>query len=376
MKFLDPQNSASSEPLRVWTRVAAVVGLTLALSPALAARGFQPAEVERSYHQVLQLLAQDREAEALSQLTELERSAVGEAQAWRYIDNLWRTKLKVIRELLEGQPLVLLRPIIVLHHDAYFAYAEEGRRHLAHHSRTMASELADLYAEREATPQAQAFAGWTLISFGAYLWSPSDIRESADFFFRAKQHDPSNLVALEGLSVSYERGGNYELALETLHLARRRAPDDPELALRLALCNLRLEKGDHQRALELLGALTDPQHPRWIRSIAYQQLARVRMDAGQIDETENLLERGLTALPGDEQLSIELAALLDGQHRRAEALGVLDRMEIGRWQDDSPRLIYDFWRPPGLDTIRARLHEESLGGRAALAASLARETAP
>jgi len=354
------------------------IGLTACLlltagwsTPALAARAMKPLEIKQTYAQVLGVLASGDLDRALTELVALEQKAVGDQQVWRYVDNLWRLKLGVIRDLATDHPLELLMPIIVLHHDAYFRYKELGKRYLAQHSRTMAAELADLYADRAGTGAAGAFAGWTLTSFATYLWSPTNIRSSADLFYRTHLLDPGNSLALRGLAVAYERNGEYEKAMEYLQRALVLEPKDPELLLRLALCHLRNEREIPQRTLALLSSLTDPGDPQWVRSVAYQELARARLTLGDSAGAEALLREGLAAIPGDQQLSLQLASILDGQRRRSEAIATLDAIQINGWEKDSPRQMYDFWGPPDMDAVRAALREEMQGGLVALSASLA-----
>ena len=164
-----------------------------------------------------------------------EQTATGDQQAWRYVDNLWRAKLGVIRDLLPGRSPDLLMPIILMHHDAYFQYSGLERNHLAQHSRTMATELAEIFADRSPSPEAKVFSGWVLTSFGAYLWSPSNIGMSADLFYRAHLVDPGNSMALRGLATAWERNGDYEKAIEYTTKALHLETEDPELNLRLAL---------------------------------------------------------------------------------------------------------------------------------------------
>ena len=331
----------------------------------------KPLEIQQRYAQVLGVLATGDLDQALADLLQLESTAVGDQQAWRYVDNLWRAKLRVIRDLLDGRNLDLLMPIIVLHHDAYFRYSEMDRRHLAQHSRTMSTELAEILAERSGTPAAISFAGRTLTSFAAYLWSPSNIGLSADLFYRASVVDPSNELALQGLAAAWERSGNYEKAIEVLTQALRQRPDDPELSLRLALCDLRYPEGAHEEALAQLASLTRVQDPKWVRSVAYQELARAQLASDGPSDAAATLREGLQNLPGDQQLSLQLASILDGQRRRSEAMAILDAIDIRGWERESARQTYDFWEPPDLVEVRTGLRREMETGLAPLAAGLA-----
>jgi tetratricopeptide (TPR) repeat protein len=359
-----------------WTRLSfvrlrlGVLLLVLGALPASAAKGIEPLEFKQRYQAVLEILAAGDLDRALSDLTEIERQTVGEEQTWRHLDRLWRLKLQVIRDLLVDHSPDLLRPIIVLHHDAYFRYSEAERPYLAQHSRTMSGELAEVYAERAGTASAGAFAGWLLSSLAATLWSPSNVGGSADLFYRTYMVDPGNPTALRGLAVAYERAGDYDKAIEYLMLALRQEPRDPELLLRLSLCQLRRDETMAETVGPVLATLSREGKPDWIRSVAYQELGRLHVTAGEVEAAARLLREGLEALPGDQQLSLQLAAILDRQRRRSESLATLDAIRIDGWERDSSRLIYDFWSPPDLAGVREELRQEMQKGLAPLATAL------
>ncbi len=346
------------------------VVLMVLVPPVLAAKAMKPLEIKQRYTGVLEVLANGETERALTDLLELELSAVGTQKMWRYVDNLWRAKLHVIRDLLPGHDVALLMPIIVLHHDAYFRYSELDRRYLAQHSRTMAAELAEILAERSTDPAARAFAGWILTSFASYLWSPSNIGGAADLYYQAQLIDPGNELASQGLAAAWERSGDYGKAIESLTRAARLEPDNRELTLRLALCHLRWEDGMREAALAHLEALTRAETEAWVRSVAFQELARVQRASGDDAAAEATLRAGLEALPGDQQLSLQLASILDAQRRRNEASRVLDGIEILGWERESPRQTYDFWKPRDLTRVRAELHQSMTSGLDSLSAGL------
>lgn len=340
---------------------------TVAASPALGA-AIRADEVRSEYRHILGLVAAGKREQALSELVAFETGVVGDQQAWRYIDKIWHIKLGVIRELLEVQPVQLLRPIILLHHDAYFEYAELGRRYLAGHSRQMAAELAEIYVQRAGTPEAVEFSGWVLTSLGAYLWSPNSVGESAELFYRAQLADPGNEIAVLGLSAAYEKKGDYDKAIEYLERAIQLDRGNSEARLRLVLCRLRGGTETPADAMRQLAALADDGSPAWIRSVAFQEMARIQIHDGDLAAAEATLRHGLKALPGDQDLSLQLAAVLERQGRRAEAIDVVET--ITPTMEDSPRERYDFWVPLGIEEARVEHLGEEKDSLAALGAGL------
>ena len=349
----------------------ALVGLCGTLGPATAAPALEAIEVKAGYRQILGVLATGDLEGAVVDLVEFEQSVVGEQEdAWRYTGKFWRFKLNVIRELLDSQPVDVLMPIILLHHDAYLEYSRLDRRHLAHHSRQMASELAEIYAQEANTQKAREFSGWVLTSFAANVWLPTSMGGSANLFYRSYLVDPGNQVALFGLAAAYERSGDYEKAIEYLRQALRIDPENSEVGLRLALCLIRSEPEPPQVAISNLTVLTGEAHPTWIRSVAYQELAKIWIQNGREDEAESLVRKGLGELPGDPQLSLQLAAMLDRQRRRDEAVRTLDAIAADGRHQDSPRQRYAVWAPTGMDEVRVALREEMKQGLSALGAGL------
>lgn len=339
---------------------AAIAGIALTLlAPTLfdgethAAR-LKAADAKAAYRDVLAILATgDRDA-ALEALYQLETGAVGDDEPWKEIEGFWRQKLRVIRDLVLEHPLDLMVPIVVLHHDAYEMYRERRRPLLASHSRTMASELAEIYADRARSHEAAGFSSWVLISFAAYLQESWSISQAAHYFDRALKLDPVNEFALISLAVAMEKSGDYEKALGYLDRLLAVAPDDPAIRLRRALCQARARPLEREAALAELEKLSASSGPAWVRSLAFQELARMHHKAGAGQTAEEVLRRGLEVLPDDQQLSVQLAAVIE-RHARGEARQILASVGPGEWGRDSPRQVYDLWPSGGLQAARGTM---------------------
>ena len=320
-----------------------------------------PTEIQDGYRNVLSLLVSGDEAAALEALFELETAVVGDDRPWKRVEDFWRLKLRTLRQMLDAESLALLKPVILFHHDASQMYAEADRPFLASHSRIMSVELAEIYADRANSAAAREFSGWVMASLGALLWQPTSVISSADLFYRAQLVDPGNPTALMGLGTAYERNAKYEKAIEYLERLRGLDPENSVAALHLALCQMRSDEERRAEGLERLSELQQPEHPHWVRSIAYQEMARVQLANEDVESAEETIRRGLRALPGDQQLAMQLALVLDGQRRPKEALGVLTAIEPAEGQASSPRLVYDLWEPAEMQEIRDRLRRDAAG---------------
>jgi len=329
-----------------------------------------PNEIQSGYRDVLSILATGDREGALEALFEFEIVAVGEQQPWKRVENFWRLKLRTLREMLDAESLDLLKPVIMLHHDANRMYREKERPFLASHSRIMATELAVIYADRADTSAAREFSGWVMTSLGAMLWHPSSVVSSADLFYQAQRLDPANPAALMGLGAAYERNADYEKAMEYFSRLLVLDPGDSEASLHMAMCQIRSGEVHREQGLATLKSLQRQEGASWVRSVAYQEVARAQLADEDLETAEATLREGLEVLPEDQQLSMQLALLLDGRRRQQEALELVGRIDPGNGQRASPRLMYDVWEPTGMQDIRARLWKDAAAALPLLAEKL------
>ena len=132
---------------------------------------------------------------------------------------------------------------------------------------------------------------------------------------------PAEAAGYAGLGLTALKAADYETAEENLLEARSRAPDDPELALALAV--LRTETGDFVEARALLDETlaADPGHARSLWGLAEVEARAAGPDA---DARAGVLARLAAAAPGN---LAALAALADAQLARAELDDALGTME-------------------------------------------------
>jgi thioredoxin-like negative regulator of GroEL len=91
-------------------------------------------------------------------------------------------------------------------------------------------------------------------------------------------------------------------------------------------------------------------------------VARAHLADEEVEAAESTIREGLEALPGDQQLALQLALMLDGKRQPKEALEVLGSIEPSDEQVSSPRLIYDVWEPADMQDIRTRLRNDAALG--------------
>ena len=353
--------------LDVSVALSAVVGAAIPLQAA----SLKPPEIKQEYRQVLETLATGDLDLALAQLIEFETSVLGDEQPWLRLESFWRLKLRTLRDLLNADTMDLLKPVIVLHSEAYFAYNEAGRRFIAGHSRLMASELAEIYGIRVNSPEARVFSGRVLTNFAVALWTPTNIVQSSDLFLRATAIDSTNAVALLGLGTAYEHAGNYDRAIRYLNAVLSQESSNHLASLRLALCQLRASEDLLQEAVQRLENISQSEADAWIRSVAFQELARLRIRAGDLESAETLLRIALEQIPEDQQLRVQLAMVLDLQRRPNEAIAALDGIPEDGWALESPRERYSTWEPVGVEERRAWLIEAMHSGLDVLQEALA-----
>jgi predicted Zn-dependent protease len=335
-------------------------GLLLASAPAPAADDVEPLVAAR-YPNVLQRFAAGEHDRALSDLAGLENQIA--AGPPNQLDKLWKAKLHVLRDLIDDAEVLV--PVIQLHHDAFLAYRAEGKTLLARHSRTMAAELSDIYADRANSDAARVLAARAVASLGGYQQEDGSIGSASELFVQALKLDPTCAAALLGQASMFEKLGQYEPARDYLERLLASDKKNPQARLRLAL-NLARTK-DVARARQILDGLvkeadsTDPQ-VAWVYSLAYQEQARLLVDAGSAKTGADLLRKGSERFPQSGELLIARAYLLEraGDGRGAQELaGRVAALAKVAGEHDAPRWLYNRWPQVELDEARKRLAEST-----------------
>ncbi len=343
--------------------LAPCLGLTLlALSllpvPASSARGsgFKRNEFKVEYRDVLGRYADGDKLDAVASLVDLERRTSPDGS---HLEPQWNAKLSVVRDLLSLGPDVLV-PVTQLHQEAYLAHLERRSYSLAAHARGLTIELAELYAERARGEHRERLASAVMTSLAGHLHAAYMESNASALYRRAIDINPQNTAAYLGLVGILERHGDYEGALPLLRQVAEVDAADVEARLRLALHLVRLEQ--LEEAAELLEALVaeEVQEPRWVHSLAYQELGRLHLDRNDVAAALAIFERGVRAMPGDPTLPILYAYTSDRNGRPSSKAKLADALHVSASVGlTSPRYRYSQMPKSALSEVRAALAGES-----------------
>jgi Flp pilus assembly protein TadD len=334
------------------------------------------AEIERmarqGYEEAIRSLASGSPVEQV-----VERLAAIETGLYRQVpqqaDAIREVELETARQLGKGDAEALL-PIALLHAELY-RKLRDGREYLlAENARRTSADLVAVYAERggSATVAAQA-----LLSLAADLLVSGVQGASRDLLGRALTLDGRSEAAGLFLAASYERDGDYPKAAEILAGVARAHPESFEARLRLAV-NLD-RTGRTAEARQAFQKMIAEPGPEWVRTIAYQEMVRIHLRDKRPADAVALLRQAVARLPGEPQLAVQLAYLLDRQGSPTGAMDarqILDRLRpAASGAGGSPRHRYGQWPAAALDEARRSLAQQSLLRLAALSRALERPEA-
>jgi protein involved in temperature-dependent protein secretion len=129
--------------------------------------------------------------------------------------------------------------------------------------------------------------------------------------------------------------------------------------------------GAEKAAEKLLRGLLEPSAPRWIRTLAYQELGGLLVSEGRVGEAVELLREGVRRIPDNQRLRILELHALDLAGRSQEADSVVKALgERFSQQSTSPRYRYSRWPDLDGDRVRSTLEAAEVEGVAALKEAL------
>ncbi len=326
------------------------------------------AEMERiartGYEEALRGLASGTPLDqVVSRLGDMEsglyRQSPQSAEALREIE------LETAQRLGKGDPEVLL-PLALLHAELYRSLRERKELYLAESARRTSAELAAAYAEHGGS---ESVAAQALLSLAADLLASGVQSASRSMLDRALALDGRNEAVGLFLAASAERDGDYPRAVEVLDRLVQAHPGSAEARLRLGVNLDRVGKAAQAR--ETLQRLISEPVPEWVKTVAFQEMVRLQLQDGRQDRAVALLRQAVARLPGQTQLAVQLAYLLERQGSASAAREVLAGVKPRPVATDgSPRHRYGQWPTAALDEVRRSLTQQSLLRLAALARAL------
>ena len=320
-----------------------------------------------AYLEALRMWSEGEAVAARRRLAEIEHPLESSASA-----SSWRRLITI--ERLTGLTLAKTHPaslmaVALLHSDMYSWYQARREPQLARHSWQMAAMMARRTPAIDGWEPARGFGECMLLDLASRLIGSGQRQAARQMLEAAIATAPGSAPALLGLGALNERNGLPEEAVEELSRLYKKHPGNLEGRLRLAVNRARI--GEYKAAEELFRGLLAPSSPLWIRTLAYQELGRLLIDKGRVDEAEMQLREGVARIPGDQRLQIQLAHALDQAWRPKEAESVVDQLEAhGRQQSTSPRYRYSAWPDLDADRVHSTLVDAQTLGLEALREAL------
>jgi len=311
--------------------------------------------IAAAYEKVLGLVAEGQDAKARTELfrQSLELITREGSEGLRVLSQV--EVLKANR-LAEARPEALI-PVALLHHELYRYARRRNVTLLSTHARATTLGLAELYVEHSKSALAKSHAADFFASIGGALLEAGLYRFSGQLFHRALELENAHPMSLLGLGMSHEKIGEYEGSIDFLNQLVEAHPDAHHGHLRLAI-NLNRMKRKKDATNHLRQILKCPE--QWVKSLAYQELARLHLQSDELEEAQKLLRQGVQALPSEGRLYILLAFVLDAQQQPESSRKVLEEMELKvGGEQASARYRYNRGPEQVVDDLRQRLKQEA-----------------
>jgi len=339
------------------------------LVPGAGQSRFERRRFQKQYREILRQYSDGAGTAAVDVLMAAEAAVVAEGGS-QFVQSLRKAELAVIDEILpEGGPG--LRPIIALHEKSYLRYRLNRRSMLIPHAREMVVELIGIYENSIGTKEGKVITSQMMASLAGHLQEARVDSAAANLYRRALILEGTNIAALIGLSFLHEQYGEYSEAVRLLATLVEIDPESGAAQLRLGV-NL-VRQGRENAGADYLQEALSEKNPRWIRSVAYQELARVLTDRDDLSGARALLEEGVKSVPDDPNLLIQLAYLSErnGSFSEDPALRLALRSSDDPEQLASPRFLYSELSGTTLDELRRGLEKQSDDHLSLLASALA-----
>ena len=212
--------------------------------------------------------------------------------------------------------------IAVFEFELYYSHRENLRPGSAESGWQRVEDLRSRYRRSHTVTQATARQGMALqATYMASRLTTLTLRDeqhrALSLFEQALELEPGNIGAGYWVAFLREKFGLYKKAVVSFGQQAVLQGDVWEVRLRWAL-NL-ARTGSSKRAEELLAEVVARAQDDWVRIVAFQELARLRM-ARDKELGLRTLRRGIKAYPQDEQLGVALAFYLGPASAEGQAL--------------------------------------------------------
>ena len=284
-----------------------------------------PAHLKSAYRNAVAQVAAEDSPTSLRALVSLERAALGRGDVSEF-NRLANTALGLGRSADKAAPRALLG-LCLINLDLYREHSRDGARLAIAHSRRVVEQLAAMLAAESKDKETPRVAADVMAVFAGELQAVGSWATSERLFARALQIDAGNVGALMGRAGVYERASQPGEAIKTLEKVLALQPAHREARLRLGVNQRRVGRLD--AAQESLTACTAAGNPDWVRAVAWQELASMRLADGKVPEAVGMLRTATADVPADQHLQILLASALDRERHHREALTILNAV-VGR----------------------------------------------
>jgi tetratricopeptide (TPR) repeat protein len=279
---------------------------------------------------------------------------------------LGRAQIRTLERLAETSGAEVVIPVLSLDLALYREARERGRSLISSNARLLILRLVDLYIELAGnSEEAERTAANVLVSLGGELQSADMIYFSVGLFRRALSLDSSQRVALLALGMTYQVSGDMQRAIDAFGTLADEY-EDPQALVRLAV--LKEQDGSPREARKLFSrAIRAPGAPDWIASLAYQELGRLHLDAGDLDEATELLEQAVKRLPQEPRLRYLQAFVHRAAGREDAARAVVAKIGPASDRRISARSRFDEWPQESFVEANSMLHARTDRARGLLA---------
>lgn len=320
-----------------------LVLLAVSLGGALAAESEQP-ESTPSLHDILRTWSSESVGSpaAVRQLVDFSRNNIRNRGP-----NPQTREARILRRLA-GDTVEIYVPVISLHSYAHYLALRRRELKVATYLRMETTRLIEEYMSKLRSQAAWDIGARFYMTLALPLRDGADLRLALKLLEEGLDTDPLNPNVLYAAAAIREKLGHYSSASD---LFRRllAVSADPEIELRLALCQAR--SGKSKVALRGLESVVRNVGPDWVRALAYQEWSQLLLKTGDPRMALTVAREGRDSLPGNEALRI-LFAFMAGPRDPQTRDDIQSLTSEPSGSGPTPRSHYNTWPSGAEDNAR------------------------